>query len=592
MTKLMSALVALFLIVACQSLNPPLFAAAVGDFYLIAEGAPQLKLTQGGVFTVEDPAIYNIEGTGQNTTVDMFLTGALTITRRDGSPPHSLCSAPCNLAYGAYRLEVKGVGGSLLHAFDFTLESPAIEPPPDPDPDPEPSNGYGPRGEVLHAPTADVTINVPEGGSIGLALSQALTHRTAGRSVLINLAPGTYRQKIANTNSGIGPRIYLFGPDAIVSGSEVRTGWTSVSSTQWSLVWTNNWGATGGAIDRQADPNVSRRECLFQNGQRVRQVYGRTAMRDGTFFVDEAADRIFVDPFGSSLGTMEVCILDYVWNVDIGDFTAIGIQWQHCASPWKAACVNTASNQEYLYNDFVDSGQKGVQMGGSNTRILDSTFMRNGFAGWGSGDMTGYEICWFDNGYNNWRGGEMELANGAPNPWKDWDTGNKFLHSEDTTFCNGRIHHNASTGIWPDTDHDNLTLRGLLIEENDKHGGHIELCQGPINVIDVIARNNGQDPAEDGDDWRLAVCDNINFTRVTTDGEIQFNDSDTRSLQVTNDDGQTFTYWPKTVTNTFIDSPSATRQFCYYNSTEQAEVGQRTSFINSPAQVIWGGPGC
>ena len=84
----------------------------------------------------------------------------------------------------------------------------------------------------------------------------------------------------------------------ILSGSDIWTGWIQ-DSANWYKTWTEDRGL--GKISFPDDPegDLGRRaEMVFQEGILLRQVENLVDMDDGTYYNDEAVDRLYFRPSG------------------------------------------------------------------------------------------------------------------------------------------------------------------------------------------------------------------------------------------------------------------------------------------------------
>ena len=91
---------------------------------------------------------------------------------------------------------------------------------------------------------------------------------------------------------------------AVIAGSDVLTNWyhTTNNSSIYTHSWTYNFGAC--AIPSGWPTNfagvVLRTEMIFVNGVPLTQVMSFSALRAGTFYVDEGANEINIWPSSST----------------------------------------------------------------------------------------------------------------------------------------------------------------------------------------------------------------------------------------------------------------------------------------------------
>lgn len=153
--------------------------------------------------------------------------------------------------------------------------------------------------------------------TVQTAMDRSTDYKNDGRSVHVTIAAGTYRESVTFAYSnydGGGTDAHVLvegdGPEeTVIKGSEEFVGWQHVGGGVFSHEWTNDWGIaddpTGGYItDCSAHPEfcadspelVLRREMVFVDGVRMRQVLSASAMEPGTFRVDEGRDKLYLEP--------------------------------------------------------------------------------------------------------------------------------------------------------------------------------------------------------------------------------------------------------------------------------------------------------
>ena len=318
------------------------------------------------------------------------------------------------------------------------------------------------------------------------AFKVAQARRERGGGTLINVAPGTYRQSVENWTESSGPPIIVRGPEAVVSGSDVFTKWKDEGGGVYSHSWKNNWGfpAEPTSPYEKIDPMVARKECVFNDGNLLRQVKSKDGLSGDTFFVDEKRDTLFINV--ANLGTVEVCKRAELWETKrTQNLRVEGLTFQHAASAWGESAVYVWGNQTFDGVTVNWNSQSGIHLHGTNPVVRNSRMNDNGFSG-----LIGYGV---ENGLvensewsrNNWRG-----------DWWDhytWDTGNKTLHVRGLTLRGNLIKDNKSNGWWCDTNCENVEFYGNTVTGNKEDGLHLELSQGPFRIYNNVFRNNGYD---------------------------------------------------------------------------------------------------
>ncbi len=340
--------------------------------------------------------------------------------------------------------------------------------------------------------------------SISAAIARAVADRSAGISVKIVVAPGTYRETVTvpGTPTPSDPLLIIEAAEqgeVVWSGAQLTEIWhaDTVAGRFWTP-WTHNWGlAPLGANfeDVEVDPIVRRRELVVVDGDPLDQVMTLEEVADGSYFVDEAADRLYVRLGGGGHPAdhrveiaehAELLRLEATENVIVRGFV-----FQHSSAPAvgdgpKAAVVVGGSINVLLSdNEFTWNNGEGLWVG-SGTRHITVTgniANNNGVAG-----MVGWRIesaLYEDNetSFNNWRGA-----------WGDYHgltaAGIKHSAVHDAMYTGHRSVANLTRGFWLDSDNENIIVKGATLCRNLTEGMLIEKSQGPVTVTQSVLCNN------------------------------------------------------------------------------------------------------
>jgi hypothetical protein len=154
--------------------------------------------------------------------------------------------------------------------------------------------------------------------TIGFAIGVATTNNQSNLGTKVIVNPGTYREALTmnfsykDTSLPITVQAATTG-QAIISGADVWTGWTvySGNSSIYTKSWTNKWGLcdldSGTGTPPPEEDVVRRREMVLVNGTNMTQVMTLSAMRVGTFFVDENKGAIYLwPPTGTNINTSTI----------------------------------------------------------------------------------------------------------------------------------------------------------------------------------------------------------------------------------------------------------------------------------------------
>jgi len=129
--------------------------------------------------------------------------------------------------------------------------------------------------------------------------------------VLIN--PGTYRETLnvgspSNQTASATTFQAVKSGTAIISGSDVLTGWTQESSNSsiFAHAWDYNFRACAIPLGWpiQLQPIIQRTEMIFVNAVPLTQVLASSQLVMGTFYVDETSNQIQIWPVtGTNMST-------------------------------------------------------------------------------------------------------------------------------------------------------------------------------------------------------------------------------------------------------------------------------------------------
>lgn len=338
-------------------------------------------------------------------------------------------------------------------------------------------------------------IYVTPNDSLSAALRTALDRRAQGHSTRIILRNGVYRQALVGYYSSSGATITFEAENlhgAIISGSDVWTEWNC--STTCTKHWPHKWGVQPNPWPERSVSELGlRREMVFVNGERLRQVLYRSEMVPGTYFVDENAELLHVHPpsgIDLNKALVEVSLRPHLVRLQaLNDFELRGLVLQHAATPLKAGwseAVHIVDQSRVLIENILvtQNNWNGFTLQGYDITIRRSQMLHNGFNGFGGNQGVRVLAEDIEASYNNWRGNMGGI--------KGWSVGNKIFKSRDFTLRRYRAVGNLSRGLWLDWDNKNVTLEDSYICDNLRDGVFLEISQGPIVVRNNTICNNGR----------------------------------------------------------------------------------------------------
>ena len=338
------------------------------------------------------------------------------------------------------------------------------------------------------------------------AASRAIANKKQNRSTHILIKPGTYREMVnlatytnypQNAPDNATPILFEAETpgSVIISGSEIWSNWTyDAPAKLYVHDWPYDWGVypnpTGGA--REVADIVRRREMIFIDGYHLKQVLSKEELTPGSFFVDETAQQVLVDPptdLDPTKALVEVGIQEILWQQEHEHhIPRRGLVFQHAATQWddtKAAVRISGCKNVMLENIQMHwNNGRALYMGDSEKITLRQVSLNhNGWDGWGTWKIKGFYAEDTETSFNNWRGhwGQYYV----------WSVGNKLLTIHGLTLKRHRSEGNYARGLWLDLDNADVLLDSLTLINNLSDGVFIEANPGPIMLQNSRICGNG-----------------------------------------------------------------------------------------------------
>lgn len=317
----------------------------------------------------------------------------------------------------------------------------------------------------------------------------------AGTGAVIVVRSGTYNESVTVP---AGKRVTIQsapGAQVWLDGARPVTGWRSAGTTWVVDGWTAQFDSsptfTRGAPDGTTSgwqwisaghPMAAHPDQIWIDGAALAQVGTRDQVRPGTFFVDTAADRLYI---GSSPEGHQVRASSETKALSIrGAGTVIrdiGIRG-YATSVWMMGTVTIEAPDVTLQGVTVaDNATTGVFVGAARATLRDVTLARNGLLGIGANladDLRLENVLALEN--------NAEHFNQAP-----VSGGVKIAKSRGVRVVDSAFLRNDGPGIWTDQSVFDLTIARSDLIGNLGHGAFIELTQKVDIVDDLIVGNGG-----------------------------------------------------------------------------------------------------
>lgn len=355
--------------------------------------------------------------------------------------------------------------------------------------------------------------------TVQAAVTQAMTNNIANLSTTVFVNAGMYRESVTMAYTGtetVKPIIIeaVTAGTAIVSGSDIYTGWSNIGGGIFTHAWTNNYGLaaypSGWAGNVTLPDIVRRREMVFVDGTHLTQVETLGAVTIGTFFVDEAADLLYLfPPAGTVMGTavVEVALRPSPFLAEGKRFVTLkGMTFQHGNAALQGAAVTFNNCLDIFIEDsaFDWNNWMGITFSGATrVSVKGGHANHNGATGSGGFQIKSSTFEELETSYNNWRGGSsLETSEWAI-------AGLKHLLVHNTTYTRLRAVENQSWGFWIDTDADTVTIEESDFSRNLLDGMFLEALQGPIILRGNRFLNNTRDGFLIGNVARGSLLKNV-----------------------------------------------------------------------------------
>jgi Right handed beta helix region len=336
--------------------------------------------------------------------------------------------------------------------------------------------------------------------TIARAAQLAMDYNSSGVGVRVEIGAGTFRESVrivATGNDTAAPMIFeaMPGGGTIVKGSDVWTGWQSGGSGVYTHDWPYTWSLSaypdGWSCCVVLSDLMRRREMIFANGQRLRQVLSKDDLTPGSFYVSEAQRQAFVRlPAGMAIETamIEVAVRSALFFVQgRSNIVVRGLAFRHDVSAIGTTAALTVQNSSDIrvdqctmeWNNFQGLGLANLDHV-SVTGTVSNSNGSTGIAGW---KLRSALLTDGETSYNNWRGYESGFT--------DWDpSGVKLMLIRDVAVLRHKANGNLSYGFWLDTDVVNVLIDSLTSTDNYNDGLFLEALLGPIEVRQSVLNNN------------------------------------------------------------------------------------------------------
>ena len=334
--------------------------------------------------------------------------------------------------------------------------------------------------------------------TVQAAVNKAGTLNQQGIGVKVIVNPGVYREAVSignykSTTATLTVQAAVAGT-AIISGSNVVTGWSQQNATTWQVAFSDTTGfcpLPSGWPSTYA-PIIQRSEMVFVNGTPLTQVLAFNDMKPGTFYFSDTYQLLHIaPPAGTNMATAVVEVATRPTTLKVSGRSNVvlrGLVFRHAANCMNSAAASVGSSSNILIDSvqalWNNWGGLGIYSS-SYVTLQNSVASYNGGVGIVTNQDQNLFFSFNESDYNNWRG-----AQGA---FYDWAMGGtKLFETHTATVQNHFSYNNQGEGLWFDTDNQNITVNNATIAGSVTAALQIERDKGPITVQNSHFCSSGQ----------------------------------------------------------------------------------------------------
>lgn len=363
----------------------------------------------------------------------------------------------------------------------------------------------------------------PSGGGDCKTLGEAFSflNKNPDLPIKVLIKPGIYREPVTKVDPRKAAATVIEGTDpekVIITGADIWKDWKDEGKGRYSAPWPHDWGITDKKVahskdfyDKHVTDEVAKRtEIVWWGDDRMWQVNSLEELKAGSFFADEAGDKLWLmPPAGQSMGKVQVEVSirhQLVWFRQVNNLVLRNITFQRAANGSQhgdgrfgvAVFGNTAEGDFRVPSNvsfhlkiencrFIENNSSGLTAANyENVSIINSDFSDNGISGAGISRLRYVELTGSRFKRNNWRiGGYGKFYDWVP-------SGVKFLQCADMLIEDSVFEDNLSSGLWFDWQLERINVRNIKSNNNAGAGVYMEASIGPFVITDSEFIGNGK----------------------------------------------------------------------------------------------------
>jgi hypothetical protein len=325
------------------------------------------------------------------------------------------------------------------------------------------------------------------------SIQAAINHARSGGTVVVR--PGRYHESLSiSGKDGLTLRAAKRGT-VWVDGTSRVTGWQQSGSAWVHPNWTYqfdssptfSWNAPDNpnpnwSFVNPAHPMAAHPDQVFVDGHSLRQVASQAQVRRGKFYVDYAANKLYVGtrPTGRAV---RASTLTKAMSIRSTGVTVDGINVRGFAPSVPNMGAITVERPHVLLSHMLvrDMSTTGAFLMSTDDRLRHVRFRHNGLMGFMATHATGLRVDHVTAFNNN-----TELFNQSPAAG-----GAKIGRTTDVKVTHSRFSRNHANGLWFDESSYRIQVIHSRMRDNSGHGISVEISGHAVIAGNVIAGNGG-----------------------------------------------------------------------------------------------------
>lgn len=305
-----------------------------------------------------------------------------------------------------------------------------------------------------------------------------------------------------------GAKVWLDGATRVggwakQGGAWVRKGWNHEFDHSPTYVS----GVPDGSAEywqfiNRKHPMAAHPDQVWVNGVRQRQVSRLGLLRSGTFYHDEAGNRLYLgkNPSGHAVtaSTLQSAIQVRSNNVDI---RGIGVRGYATSVPQMGAVTLAGDGARYAKSRLTRNATTALHVTGDRVRLIGLRLDHNGMKGLGATYARGLRLTRLRVDHNN-----IERFNFEPSAG-----GAKIGRSRNIKVVKSKFTRNHGTGLWFDESSYRIRVVRSRFSANQRHGLSLEISGKALVAGNVVSANSH-------DGIRVNDVDNVQIWNNTIRG--------------------------------------------------------------------------